>query len=141
MEQLGQFIINHWGLWAAFIGILLLILINESLMQKNKAQELSPQAAVDKINNDDAIVIDLRDAEAFKAGHIIDAVRATVEDFALPKMNKYKNKPLILVCAKGLTSRTAAVTLAKNEFQPMVLSGGMDAWKNAGFPLIKGKAK
>lgn len=141
MEQLGQFIINHWGLWAALIGILLLILINESLMQKNKAQELSPQTAVDKINNDNAVVIDLRDAEVFKGGHIIDAVRATVEDFELPKMNKYKNKPIILVCAKGLQSRTAAVALRKKDFQPMVLSGGMDAWKNAGFPLVKGKTK
>ena len=139
MEQLGQFIMQHWPLWVALIGVLLLILINEALMQKSKAQELSPQTAVDKINNENAVVIDLRDAELFKTGHIIDSILATAEDFEQPKMNKYKNKPLILVCARGLQSQSAAKKLSTEGFQPLVLSGGIAAWKNAGFPLVKGK--
>jgi len=139
MEQLSQFIMQHWLLWVALVGVLVLILINEALMQRNKAQELSPQTAVDKINNDNAVVIDLRDAELFKTGHIIDSILATAEDFDQPKMNKYKNKSLILVCARGIQSQSTAKKLSAQGFQPLILSGGIAAWQNAGFPLVKGK--
>ncbi|CEG57684.1 rhodanese-like domain-containing protein [Legionella fallonii] len=139
MEHLGQFIMNHWLLWLAFIIILTLTFINELISQKKKAKELSPQAAVAMLNNDEAIIVDLRDKESYKAGHIIDSVNATVEDFAQPKMNKYKNKNIILVCARGLQSPAAAAKIRTQGYQPLVLGGGIAAWQNAELPLVKGK--
>lgn len=139
MEHLGQFITNHWQLWLAFIVILLLIFINELITQKKKAKELSPQSAIDLINNENAVVIDLRDKESFKNGHIIDAIHCTAEDFEQAKMNKYKNKPIILVCARGLQSPAIAAKISTMGFQPMVLGGGIAAWQNADLPLVKGK--
>ncbi|CAM2858633.1 rhodanese-like domain-containing protein [Legionella worsleiensis] len=139
MEHLGQFIANHWQLWLAFITVLLLILINEWISQKKKAKELTPQSAVDVINNDDAIVLDLRDKESFKNGHIIDSINCTAEDFEQPKMNKYKSKKIILVCARGLQSPSVATKISALGYQPMVLGGGIAAWQNAALPLVKGK--
>ena len=139
MEQLGQFITNHWQLWLAFIAVLALILFYELRSQKAKVGELSPQAAVDLINNEDAIVVDLRDKESFKTGHIIDAINAAAEDFDQQKMNKYKNKTLILVCASGLQSPATAAKIRTQGYKPFVLGGGISAWKNADMPLIKGK--
>ena len=140
MEQLGQFIINHWWLWAALIVILLLIFINEKLTQKQRAKELSPQAAVSLINNENAIVIDLRDVDSFRTGHIIDSIRATADDFNQQRMDKYKAQPLILVCARGLQSAPLAAKLREQGFtQPMVLAGGITAWQTAELPLVKGK--
>ncbi len=139
MEHLGQFIMNHWLLWLAFIVVLALTFINELITQKKKAKELAPHAAVAMINNDNAVVIDLRDKEAFKNGHIIDSIHATVEDFEQPKMNKYKNKNLILVCARGLQSPAAAAKIRTQGYQPFVLGGGIAAWQNADLPLVKGK--
>lgn len=138
MEQLGQFITNHWGLWLALVVVLLFIFINELLSQKKRAKELGTAAAIDMINHDDAVVFDLRDAEAFRGGHIIDAIRASVDDFSQPRMEKYKTKPLILVCARGLQSTTAAAKLRGLGFtKPMVLSGGIAAWQAANLPLVK----
>jgi rhodanese-related sulfurtransferase len=140
MGQLGHFIINHWGLWLALLLVLLLIFFNEFLMQKNRAKELSPQAAVNMINHENAIIVDLRDPEAFRSGHIIDAIRATAEDFSQQRMDKYKTKPLILVCARGLQSSQLVAKLKEQGFtNPMVLAGGMAAWQAAELPLIKGK--
>lgn len=140
MGQLGQFILNHWGLWLALILILLLIFINESLEQKKRAKEVSPQAAVNLINHDNATVIDLRDADSFRSGHIIDAIRATADDFTQQRMDKYKNKPLLLVCARGLQSAQLAAKLREQGFsQPIVLAGGISAWQTAELPLVKGK--
>jgi rhodanese-related sulfurtransferase len=138
MEHLSQFIMNHWQLWLAFFVILLLVFINELLSQKKRAKELSPQAAVDLINHQDALVIDLRDKEPFKQGHIINSINATAEDFEHQKMDKYKNKPIILVCARGLHAQTVAGKIRPLGYQPQVLSGGIAAWQNANLPLIKG---
>lgn len=140
MEHLGQFITNHWGLWLALIAILLLIFINELLIRKKQAKEVSPQAAVNLINHQQAIIVDLRESEAFRGGHIIDSVRATPDDFAQQRMDKYKTKPIILVCARGLQSTQLAAKLQTQGFsQPMVLAGGIAAWQTAELPLIKGK--
>lgn len=140
MAQFGQFITNHWELFAALIAVLLLIFINEKYAQKSRAKELSPQALVGLINDENATIIDLRDSESFNKGHIINAIRATSDDFTQQRMDKYKAKPLVLVCARGLQSATLAAKLRTQGFaQPMVLAGGMTAWQNADLPLVKGK--
>ncbi|CEK09826.1 rhodanese-like domain-containing protein [Legionella hackeliae] len=140
MGQLGQFIVNHWPLWLALIIILLLIFINEAHAQKKRAKELSPQAAVDLINHKDAVIIDLRDAETFRKGHIIDAIRASSEDFDEQRMDKYKEKTMILVCARGLQSAQLAANLREKGFsEPLVLAGGIAAWQAAELPVVKGK--
>jgi len=139
MEQLSQFIINHWQLWLALIVILLLTLINELMTKKKKAKELTPQAAVDMINNEGAQIIDLRDKENFKKGHIIDSINAHSDDFDQQKMNKYKNKNIILVCERGLQSPAVANKISALGYQPLVLSGGIAAWVSADLPLVKGK--
>ncbi|MCX7117959.1 MAG: rhodanese-like domain-containing protein [Legionellales bacterium] len=142
MGQLGQFITNHLGLCASFIAILLLIYVNELYAQKKRGKELSTADAIRMINHEQAVVIDLRDPEAFRAGHIIHAIRSSKDDFDQQRMNKYKNKPLILVCARGLQSSGLAATLRTQGFQqPMVLAGGITAWQTAGLPLEKKSGK
>ena len=141
MEQLEQFVTHHWQLWLALIAILALIFINELLAQKKRAKELSTAATVEMINHEQAIVIDLRDLEAFRAGHIIDAIRTAADDLNQQRIEKYKTKPVILVCARGLQSAALAATLRKQGLtQPiMVLAGGMAAWQEANLPMVKGK--
>ncbi len=138
MEQLGHFIINHWYLWLAFVILLLCIFINEFYTHKNQAKEISPQEAVELINHDNAIVIDLRDLNSFRAGHIIDAIRINPDDFEQQRMNKYKTALLIFVCAKGLQSASLATKLREQGFsKPLVLAGGFAAWQTADLPIIK----
>lgn len=139
MEQFNQFILNHWQLWVAFVILVLLVLINEFITQKKKSKEISPQTAVDLINNDDTVVIDLREKEAYKNGHIIDSINASADDFNQPKMSQYKDKNLILICARGQQSPAVAAKIRPLGFRPLVLKGGIISWQNADLPLIKKK--
>lgn len=140
MQQFNQFIINHSGLWLAFFVTLIAIIINEWITKKNSAKEISPQGLVGLINDDKATIFDVRDIESFQKGHIINAKRVSAEDFTQPKMNEHKNKPFILVCAKGLHSKPLATKLRANGYaEPLFLSGGLDAWTAADLPLVKGK--
>jgi rhodanese-related sulfurtransferase len=54
-------------------------------------------------------------------------------------MNKYKEKKIILICARGLQSTTVAAKIRPLGFQPLVLKGGLTSWQNADLPLIKNK--
>ncbi|RUR09288.1 rhodanese-like domain-containing protein [Legionella sp. km772] len=139
MNQFSQFVMHHWPLWVAFVILILLVFANELMSQKKKAQEISPQTAIDLINNENAVIIDLRDKEAFKNGHIIDAVNANADDFNQSKMDKYKEKNLILICARGQQSPMVAAKIKALGFKPRVLSGGIASWQNADLPLVKNK--
>jgi rhodanese-related sulfurtransferase len=138
MQQLGQFIIHHWSLWLALAIILALIFINELNSQKKRGKTLTPAQAVHMINRENAVIIDIREQEAFRKAHIIDSVRAAADDFTQKRMEKYKNKPLILVCTRGMQAANLAPTLKAQGFtEVMVLAGGISAWQEAGLPLVK----
>lgn len=140
MEQLEQFVVNNWVLFLALIVILALIFIYELISQKNQPQGLSTHATVSLINQEDATVIDIRDQQAYKNGHILNSIHATESDFNQSKLGKYKDKIIILVCAKGLQSPALATKLRDQEYKNIkILSGGVAAWLAADLPLVKGK--
>lgn len=140
MQQIEAFIINHWDLWLALIIILFLIFINERLTQKKRPPMLSAAGLVELMNQQDAVVVDIRDKELFHAGHIINAIRASAEDFETERMKQYQDKPIVLVCTKGLQAESLALTLRNKGYKNiMVLNGGMNTWSQASMPLVKGK--
>lgn len=140
MEQIVQFTTRHWQLSLILLIILILIVIDELLSKKNKPSALSPEQVVNYINHFDAVVIDLRDEKNYRDGHIIDSIRATTEDFSRPKIEKYKQKPIILVCTRGLQSQALAAKLRKNGYtNVLILQGGISSWMQAELPLVKGK--
>ncbi|PJD93068.1 MAG: sulfurtransferase [Legionella sp.] len=138
MEHVGQFINHHWQLVLAFVIIFIIVFVYEMLSLKKQGKSLSTSQAIEQINHHDAVVIDVRSAELYKKGHIIGAIRATEADFKLPKMQKYKEKPIVLVCARGIESQTFVQKLRTLGFtQPMVLAGGIEAWQAAQLPVVK----
>lgn len=139
MNQLNEFITRHWELAAAFGILLILIFVYELISQKKKAQEISPQTAVDLINNENAVILDLRDKEAFKNGHIIDSINVNADDFNQNKLDKYKEKNIILICARGQHSPAIAAKIKAQGFKPRVLGGGIVSWQQADLPLVKNK--
>ncbi len=142
VEKLIHFVIEHWLLVSAFVLVLILLMIEEARSKGAGGSRVSPQAAIRMINRDDAVVLDLRENDAFKEGHIVGSINIpqTELDQNENKLNKYKEKALIIVCTAGQKSAAIATKLRKQGYsQPMVLSGGLAAWKNADLPLIKAK--
>ena len=101
---------------------------------------LSPTEATILINRRKAAVLDLRELEAYKAGHLpgakhIDAAGLTA---AIEKLKLDRNNPLILVCENGVQSRKATSEVKKLGFAEVAsLDGGVQAWKAAALPLVK----
>lgn len=103
-------------------------------------QEVGPAEAVQLINRRDAVVIDVRDAAEYKAGHITNArhIPEGEIDACLKELEKVKAKPIIVTCAKGNRSAAVAARLRKLGFNEVsALRGGIAAWQQANMPLEK----
>ena len=104
-------------------------------------KELSTHDATMLINKDDAVVLDIRPAAEFKKGHIIGAKQLKPEQInkaEFASLEKSKDKPIIVVCAMGMTAKRTAMQMLKAGFTKVsVLKGGMGAWQGASLPVVK----
>ncbi|HKW37542.1 MAG TPA: rhodanese-like domain-containing protein [Burkholderiales bacterium] len=92
------------------------------------------------INQQNALVLDVRETAEYEKGHVLNARHIPMEDLAArsAEMEKYKSKPVIVVCESGNRADRAAAALRKQGFEQAVsLSGGVAAWRQAGLPLEK----
>lgn len=140
MSQLSQFIGNHWIMVLSLCFIALLILLNEWLSQKQQAQKISAQQLVNLMNHEDIKIFDIRSADAYKSGHIVNSQRVSKDEFNKDSMQKLKDSSFALVCDTGIHSTALASEIKKQGFgQVMVLHGGIRSWQDADLPLVKGK--
>jgi rhodanese-related sulfurtransferase len=141
MEKILEFTSEHTVL-VLFLMISFFVLIFTELRRKASGiVAVEPGDAVALINND-GVVVDLRTAEAFARGHIVNARNIPYDEFdaGSNKLAKLKNTPLIAVCDSGVTSMKAVDALRKSGFaSPYNLKGGMSAWGQAGLPVVTGK--
>jgi len=101
---------------------------------------LTPTAAVQLINREKAVVVDVGEAEEFATGHVGGAKNVPVGQLEekLPDVVKNKALPLILVCPNGARANRALGLAKKLGYeQAQVLAGGLKAWKEANLPLEK----
>jgi rhodanese-related sulfurtransferase len=96
--------------------------------------------ATQLINRQDALVLDVRNADEFQRGHILNARNIPLSqiDARIGDIARYKEKPVIVTCETGNRSSAAAASLRKQGFaQVFNLSGGIAAWQQAGLPVEK----
>ena len=127
-----------------FIGLaigsgfsLLWPMINRSA---NGAANISATEAVLLLNRGKPLVLDVRDATEFAAGHIQGAKNIPVAELAgrLKEIEKFKDKPILVNCQKGMRAKTACGILKAQKFTQLNnLQGGLDAWVEAKLPLVK----
>lgn len=90
------------------------------------------------INKEDALVLDVREPAEYASGRIAHSRNVPLAQLAnrLGELAKYKDKPIIVACASGNRSLSAASTLRKQGFAKVYnLAGGFGAWQQAGLPV------
>ena len=134
-----KFLIDNWMLISIAIasgGMLVWPLIAGGM----NAGSLNASGAVQLINREKVVVVDICDPAEFAAGHVTGAKNIPLADLEakLPSVVKNKALPLILVCATGARSSRAVATAKKLGYdQAQSLGGGLKAWKDANLPLEK----
>jgi len=132
-----EFLTQQWILVAALVAVVLVLIYHES---RKAGPAVSPQKAINLVNNEQGVFVDLRDAKDFKQGHIVDALHipAAKIDNRLSELEKYKSSPIVLVCKMGQQAGAAGKKLKANGFdQVYKMTGGMMEWGNLQLPTTK----
>ena len=96
---------------------------------------LNVKEAVNLANREHAVFVDVRPADAYRAGAIPSARNLPAAEFEQKAATLPRNKPLILVCDNGRDAAKLADTLRKSNTENVYsLAGGMTAWKADGMP-------
>ena len=133
-----KFIIDNWMLIA--LALLSGALLLAPIIQGAVATGLGANEAVQLMNREKAVVVDVCEPHEFAAGHVVGAKNIPLGDLQAKLSNAVKNKklPIILVCQSGARSGRAVATAKGLGFEQVhSLGGGLVAWKAASLPLEK----
>ena len=133
-----NFVLDNWYLifLALASGVMLLL----PALKGAAAGTRGTAQAVQLINREKAVVIDVCEPEEFAAGHVGGAKNIPLGQLQerLPQVVKNKAVPIILVCAKGArASRAAGIAKGLGYEKAQALAGGLAAWREANLPVEK----
>ena len=119
-------------------GAMLLWPLIQQLMVGGK--DVTVQEAVQLINRRDAVVLDVRNASEYAAGHIPNArhIPAGEIEKRLKELDKLKSRPIVVSDQSGNRAASACALLKKNGFAEVFpLKGGVLGWQQAAMPIEK----
>ena len=103
-------------------------------------REVDCVAATQLINHKNALVLDVREESEYKAGHVLNSklVPPGQLNERIGEREKYRDKPVVVVCRSGARSANACALLGKQGYAEVYnLAGGMIAWQKANLPVKK----
>ena len=133
-----NFIVENWMLISVAVtsGALLMW----PLVKGAGGGTLSPAGAVQLINRERGVVVDVSEPEAFALGHVGGAKNVPLSQLEqrLTEVVKNKTVPLILVDASGRGSLRAEGIAKKLGYEKaQAMAGGLKSWKDANLPVEK----
>ena len=131
-----EFLAEQWTLAAALLAVVVMLFMHEA---RKSGPSLSPQQAINLVNAEDGIFVDLRDSGDYKKGHIVGAVNITAAKLPerMVELEKYKDKPIVLVCKMGQQSAAAGKQLKAAGYDKVYkMTGGMLEWGNLQLPTV-----
>jgi rhodanese-related sulfurtransferase len=133
-----DFVLQNWYLFAAAIASGMLLLMPK-LQQGGGPGRVSAADAVQLINREKGVLIDVSEPDEYAAAHAVGAKNAPLATLETSReLPKNKSLPLVIVCPTGSRAQRAHAVLRKLGYEnARVLSGGLAAWRAANLPVDK----
>ena len=134
-----NFFLENWYLFAVAIvsgGLLVWPLLTQGSVGGVK---VSTADAVQLINRERAVLIDVSEPAEYAAGHAIGARNVPLANLETSRdLPKNKSLPLVVVCPTGQRALRAVAVLKKLGFENVrAVAGGLGAWRAANLPVEK----
>ena len=129
VDLLFQFLGEQWLLVVGLATTLTMLVLNEG-------RKAGPALS---INVEGGVFLDIRDAGDFARGHITDAFHIPAASLSdrYAELEKFRDKPIVVVCKMGQSAGTATKTLRAQGFcRAQKLSGGMMEWDAQKLPVV-----
>ena len=137
MLEFNLFLIDYWYFSVPLFFFIFLFAYSE--MNKG-GKKIEPNELTRLVNKESAILIDLRKKEDYENGHIMTALNYPHQEFdnQMHELEKFKDRPNILVCDMGRNSANIGEKLKKAEFEKTFrLNGGMMTWIQENLPVVQ----
>ncbi|CAL4318107.1 Uncharacterized protein YibN [Buchnera aphidicola (Chaitophorus sp. 3695)] len=140
MKNLFYFIHNHLFLFSAWLILFFSIIssITQKLFSKAKLIDINHVKLF--INNQSAIIIDVRSKKNFLKGFIPNSINIPLKkiySYDLNKLNAFKNKNIIFVSDNNIFLQDCVDIFYKNNFKNLfILKNGLKNWNIKKLPLI-----
>ena len=137
MDRLFEFVGNHYILVSVFVLLLLGFIYHES---RRGGKSVTAQELVTLMNQDKAVILDVREPGEYRTGHIRNALNVPVAALRerIGELEKFKSRPVVVACKMGASSSGAGTMLRKAGFERVFkLRGGITEWRSLNFPLVK----
>ncbi len=140
MNEIIQFAQAHLALSSAWLVVAIVLAITQFRQMAAAPKSVNTQMLTNMVNRENGVVIDIRPQADFNKGHIHGAInipQSKVKD-KLADLEKYKNTPIIMVCANGISVIGACNILKKSGIEQVFkLTGGMNSWVGDNLPVVK----
>ena len=134
-----NFIIENWYLFAAALISGSLLVWPILTQGTTGGVKVSAADAVQLINREKAVLIDVSEPAEYAAGHAAGSRSVPLSTLEASRdLPKNKTLPLVVVCPTGTRAVRAVALLKKLGFaNTRALAGGLAAWRAANLPIDK----
>jgi rhodanese-related sulfurtransferase len=88
----------------------------------------------------DPVLVDVREPHEWEAGHAAAAIHIPLGDLAARVAEVPADGTVYVICAAGGRSLQGAAFLERHGHDAVNVTGGMNAWQQAGLPTVQGGA-
>jgi rhodanese-related sulfurtransferase len=141
MNQLLEYAARHPYLLSSAVILAVIAIVLELRHRGAGSFAISPAEAVGLLNQGGTLLMDIRAAAEYEAGHITDARSAPAGELQgkmVDTVKKFKEKPVLVYCENGTASAATAKKLREQGFtKVLTLRGGLQSWRQENLPLVK----
>ena len=133
------FIYNNIVLFSAFIILGLLIINHEIKSHFSPTKNINCDDLINAMNNSKTLLIDMRNAEEFKAGHIVGAKNYSLDDLVNLDVSVADDAIITYANDEKAAIQAADLILKQGAKEVFYLEGGLSSWIDNNMPLSGGK--
>ena len=140
MQEYIDFVAENPLYFIGLVVVIIFIIKIESARFTRKFKMVNTNEAVKLMNQDDTIIVDVREDKEIKGGIIQGAEHITLGQLndRIGHLGNNKQVPILVYCRTGTRSSSACNTITKAGFENVsALTGGIVAWETANLPTVK----
>ena len=131
-----QFLQGELLLTGTLFALIILLIVNLYSEKYRKYQVVDTNGAVSLMDDDELLIIDVREEKERKAGFLSNDLNIPMGQVKAKMDTLDKSKNILVYCKSGTRSDRIADILSKNDFQKVSsLKGGFNAWLKADLPI------